>query len=159
MGMRTTRRWTATALAAALGGAAVSPSWADGDEFFAFRSKLFNENGARAEVDIGFVGSVKDEAGARLADAVITVAVNVETENGVQRVTFDSYTDLLGRYRTLDAAGAAADLLGIEVYLLPEDVELIGVEKEGYVQVRRFQRGTSGKETIQEVDFIMRPAK
>lgn len=154
-----TRRWTTRACAAALMVFAASRAWADGDEFFTFRSRLFNENGARAEVDIGFVGSVKDDAGARIADAVITVAVSVETENGVQRVTFDSYTDLLGRYRTLDAAGAAADLLGIEVYLLPEDVELIGVEKEGYVQVRRFLRGTSGKETIQEVDFIMRPAK
>ena len=131
---------------------------ANGDQFFAFRSKLFTDQGARAEVEIGYVGSVKDEAGNRLADAVVTVAVNAHTDDGVQRVTFDAYTDLIGRYRTLDAAGAASDLLGFEVFLLPEDVELLGVEKRGYVQVRKFNRGTSGKPTIQEIDFVMRAA-
>jgi hypothetical protein len=129
---------------------------ADGDQFFEFRSKLFNEKGGRGELKIGFFGSVKDEQGNRLTDAVLTVAVDVPTEQGPLRVTYSAFTNEIGRYRTLDATGAVADLLGAPFDIAPDTVSLLDAEKEGYVQTRRLIRGKAGKHPIMEIDFVMR---
>ncbi len=130
---------------------------ANGDEFFAFKSTTINPDGSRKLAEAGFFGSVKDEAGNYIDDATITVAVTVPSESGEpQRLMYDAYTNVLGRYRTLDPSGAASDLLEMEIKVAPEDVELLGVEKKGYKQLRRIDRSRrSQKKGMVEVDFIV----
>jgi hypothetical protein len=147
----------AAGLALLLWGAA-SAVLADGDDFFTFRSKSFGADGSRNVVKNGFFGAVKDDAGNYLKDAVLTIAVNVRTADGSQRITYNSYTNVVGRYRTLDAASVAADLLQVNADVQPQDVELLGVEKAGYVQLRRLDRSRRGQGGVREIDFVMRRA-
>ncbi len=129
---------------------------ADGDDFFAFSSRTFNPDGSRAIAKNGFFGNVRDDEGNLLRDATLTVSVTVPGEDGPRQVNYNSYTNVLGRYRTLDASGVVSDLLGIEADFKPGDVKLVGVEKKGYVQTRRLNRSRPGQAGVLEVDFIMK---
>ncbi len=143
---------------AGLAAAALVPgiARADGDDFFAYQSRSFNPDGSRALAKNGFYGNVRDEDGNLLRDATLTVSVTIETEEGPRQVNYNSYTNIIGRYRTLDASGVVSDLLGIEADIKPSDVKLIGVEKKGYAQVRRLNRTRPGQTGLLEVDFIMK---
>ena len=129
---------------------------ADGDDFFAFQSRTFNPDGSRNIARNGFFGNVRDDDGNLLRDATLTVAVTIQTEEGPRQVNYNSYTNIIGRYRTLDATNVVSDLLGIEADLKPGDVKLVGVEKKGYTQMRRLNRSRPGTTGVFEVDFIMK---
>jgi hypothetical protein len=126
---------------------------ADGDEFFA---SVLRQAGEGAKT--GFVGNVKDDEGHFLQDAVLTVVVKVPGEGGPTDVTYRSYTNMLGRYRTLDAADVVALVQGTEVELKPEDVMLVGVAKDGYTQIRRLDRSRAGQ-AVREIDFVMKKVR
>ena len=123
---------------------------ADGDEFFASTLRTVG-----SEAKNGFMGNVKDEDGRLLQDAVLTVLVKVPADGGSVDVTYKSFTNVLGRYRTLDAADVVAVIQGTDVELKPGDVKLVGVAKDGYAQVRRLDRSRAGQ-TVREVDFVMK---
>ncbi len=133
---------------------------ADGDEYFIPHSRSLNPDGSRVQDVGGFLGNVRDEAGRPVFDATITVAVTVETDAEPQRVTYTSYTDALGHYRTYGPEQVVADLLQIETTIDPKNVAIVGVEKEGYVEARRFNRGHLGKKAGPiQVDFIVKRAR
>ncbi len=129
----------------------LSAAQADGDEFFASTLRTVGE-GAKN----GFIGSVKDDEGHPLQDAVLTVMVKVPGES--EDVTYRSFTNILGRYRTLDAADVVSVLQGTDVELKPDDVKLVGVAKDGYTQVRRLDRSRTGR-TVREIDFVMKKVR
>ena len=142
--------WLAQAIA--LGLLVTAPgARADGDDFF--RSEVFKADGTRLKHS-GYYGSVKDDRGKHIYDATITVSVTVTTEQGSQQVVFNAYTDLLGRYRTLDVAGVVFDLTAIETEIDPKTVE-VTVAKKGYVTVRRLNRAKPGQAGAIEIDFVM----
>ena len=137
--------------------AASANTRADGDEYFIPHSRSLNPDGSRIQDVGGFMGNVKDETGKPIFDATITIAVNVETEAGPQRVTYTSYTDHLGHYRTYGPQQVVADLLQIETAINPADAQVVGVEKEGYVEARRLNRGRLNRSTGPvQVDFVVR---
>lgn len=139
----------ALALAFACGASAVL---ANGDEFFA---SSLRSVGAGGGARIGFLGSVKDDEGHYLEEAELTVLVTVPTGDGTEDVTYKSFTDVIGRYRTLDASDVVSIVKGIDIELKPTDVKLVGVSKEGYTQVRRFDRSRTGQ-SVREIDFVMK---
>ena len=67
-------------------------------------------------------------------------------------LTYDAYTNILGRYRSLDVGRAVIDL-GFEV-----DPKLISVTvfKQGYTMTRRMNRGSPRlKKGAFEMNFVM----
>ena len=137
----------AAALSFLFAGSAVR---ADGDEFFASTLRTVG-TGAKS----GFVGNVRDDKGHFLQDAIVTVLVKVPSGGGTTDVTYRSFTNMLGRYRTLDPADVVGVIQWDDVELKPGDVTLVGVSKEGYAQVRRLDRSRSGQ-VIREIDFVMK---
>jgi hypothetical protein len=123
---------------------------ADGDEFFA---SVLRQAGGGAKN--GFMGNVKDDEGRLLPDAIVTVLVKAPGEGGPTDVTYKSYTNMLGRYRTLDPVDVVGLIQGVDVELKPEDVTLVGVSKDGYTQVRRLDRSRTGQ-AVREIDFVMK---
>ena len=122
--------------------------YADGDDFFEI-----------IDVPMGhqliFVGTVKDEDGNYLQDALVRwqATGTVGDEGNEHTSTAGTWTSVLGRFRTIDVArivsreGAKLD---------PQRVEFT-VKKSGYEMVRRLIR-TRGRERmgLQEIDFVMR---
>lgn len=152
------RRFLSNAIVAVAAILAPGIALADGDDFFAFQSRTFNPDGSRAVAKNGFFGSVRDDDGNMLRDATLTVAVTIQTEEGARQVNYNSYTNVIGRYRTLDATNVVSDLLGIKADLKPGDIKLVGVEKKGYAMVRRVNRSRPGQTGVVEIDFIMKKA-
>lgn len=112
---------------------------ANGDEFFGAEE-------IPGQTEFVYFGSVKDEKGDYL-DAV-EVTFNI-TE---PPLTYVSYTDVIGRFRTLDAGRAIVDL-GFEVD--PRNFE-ITVARDGYKQVRRMNRSpVRAKKGAFEISFVM----
>lgn len=116
---------------------------ADGDDFFGA------EEIPGQPVYVVF-GSVKDDHGNRLTNAVVTVEVREPV------LIFDTTTNILGRFRTVDV-GRAVTELGYDVD--PVQIE-VSVSAPGYVLMRRL-RGDSPrrKEGAIEIDFVMTRAK
>lgn len=130
-------------------------AWANGDEFFRFDAF----KSGSIENQTVFVGSVKDESGQYISNATITVTVTVPTEQGDKPVSYNAYTDILGRYRSLDATSVVLVLEEIEIAVTPEMVD-VTVEKPGYTMIRRLRRGkASQKKGAIEIDFTMAKAK
>ena len=130
---------------------------ADGDEYFIPHSRSLNPDGSRVQDVGGFLGNVRDEAGKAVFDATITVAVTIRIDGEAQSLTYTSYTDTLGHYRTYGPEQVVADLMQIEAKVDPKDVQIVSVEKEGYTEVRRFNRGYLGsKSGPQQVDFVVK---
>ncbi len=112
---------------------------ANGDEFFGAEE-------IPGQTEFVYFGSVKDENGKYL-DAV-EVTFNI-TE---PPLTYVSYTDILGRFRTLDAGRAIVDL-GFEVDTSNFE---ISVARDGYKQVRKMNRSpVRAKKGAFEVNFVM----
>ena len=130
-------------------------AYADGDDFFAFQ--LGNSVGAKNV----FIGSVKDDRGKVLSGAALTVLVKApsvdEADDTPIDVTFKTFTNFMGRYRTLNADDMVSVISGAAVEVKPEDIKLVGASKEGYTQIRRIDRSRAGQ-PIREIDFIMKKA-
>ena len=130
------------------------PAEANGDAFF--KMDLFDAAMAKNV----FLGSVKDDEGNYVEDAVITVHVQVPEEYGGDALTFNAYTNVIGRYRTLDTAAAVAALLELEIPV--EEIKLdfskveLTAEKKGYAMKRRLRRGRAAQSDGPfEIDFVL----
>ena len=125
------------ALAAAAGVA--ENAFANGDEFFGAEE-------IPGETQFVYFGSVKDEKGKYLDGVEVTLDVLDPP------LTYVAYTDVLGRYRTLDAGRAILDL-GYDVD--PSKLKL-SVSRVGYVQTRRMSRvPTRAVRGAFEINFTM----
>lgn len=112
---------------------------ANGDEFFGAEE-------IPGQTEFVYFGSVKDDKGDYL-DAV-EVTLNIAEPP----LTYVSYTDVLGRFRTLDAGRAIVDL-GFEVDARTFE---ISVARDGYKQVRRMNRSPArAKKGAFEINFVM----
>ncbi len=129
--------------------------YADGDDFFAYQLRAVGDSGTNAGAKNGFLGSVKDDQGNYLRDATLTIQVTAPSDVGPVDVTYKSFTNVIGRYRTLDAGDVVSLLKGFDVVLKPSDVKLVGVTKVGYTQVQRVDRSRAGQ-AIREIDFVMK---
>ncbi len=125
-------------------------TWANGDEFF--RDNAFADD-KPLDTQTIYSGSVRDEDGSYIEDATITVAITVTTPRGERRVTYNAYTNNIGRYRTLDVASVVLVMEEVDIKVDPRAVEL-SVDKPGYRVVRRLDRSRA-KQTagVFEVDF------
>jgi len=125
--------------------------YADGDDFFEIIDVPLDHQ-------LIFVGTVKDKDGNYLQGALVrwhaTGAVGVEGDE--HKSTAGTWTNVLGRFRTVDVARIVARQ-GAE--LNPQRVEFT-VEKSGYEMVRRLVR-TRGRQRmgLQEIDFVMRKSE
>lgn len=131
----------------------VSTVYADGDDFFAFQ--LGNNAGAKNV----FIGGVKDDQGNVLSGVALTVLVKApsvdEADDTPIDVTFKTFTNFMGRYRTLNADDMVSVISGAAVQVKPEDLKLVGATKAGYAQIRRIDRSRAGQ-PIREIDFVMK---
>ena len=122
--------------------------YADGDDFFEIID-------VPNEQQLIFVGTVKDEGGRYVQDALVRwQATGIVGDGGDEHTsTAGTWTNVLGRFRTVDLArvvareGAKLDLERVE----------FTVEKQGYEMVRRMIR-TRGpmRMGLQEIDFVLR---
>ena len=120
-------------------------SWADGDDFFQPSDRPLASQ-------LVFVGVVRDQAGGFIYGALVTWSATSVDEAGEQISSAGTFTNRLGRYRTVDVARVVAiNTLKLD----PGRVEL-AVTKPGYTMVRRLKR-TRGRQLmgLQEVDFMM----
>lgn len=126
------------ALAAAAG--ASGTALANGDEFFGAEE-------IPGETQFVFFGSVKDEQGKYL-DGVEVVLDVLDPP-----LTYIAYTDVIGRFRTLDAGRVMVDL-GYDID--PSKLKL-SVSLPGYVQTRRLSRvPTRAVKGAFEINFVMK---
>jgi hypothetical protein len=140
--MKTFSRRTALFGGAALCAVAVSgrAALANGDVFFEAEE-------IPGQTEFVYFGSVKDDDGNYLEGAIVTTVVKEP------QLTYDAYTNVLGRYRTLDVGRAVVDL-GFEIDPKIFDVT---VTLPGYTQVRRFNRGRAGQNKgAVELNFVMK---
>lgn len=124
---------------------------ADGDDFFEIID-------VPLENQLIFVGTVKDEDGNYLRDALVRWRATgpVGDAGDEHTSTAGTWTNVLGRFRTVDVARIVARE-GAE--LNPERVEF-SVEKPGYVMVRRLVRNRGRQSMgLQEIDFVMRKSE
>ena len=130
---------------------AVRRAAADGDDFF----NADTTNGIPLDQQLRYVGSVKDDAGVRVADAVITITIHVPPEYGGQQLKFESYTNMIGRYRSLNLPSVMFSMLGLELDVEPSQVE-IAAGKKGYATLRTLRRSkTSQRRGAIETDFVL----
>lgn len=118
---------------------------ANGDDFFA-------GGAVPLASQLIFAGTVKDAAGNRLKDAKVTWTATYFDEGREQQTFAATYTDLMGRYRSVDVARAMA----IYGYTLdPKRVELT-VSKPGYITSSRLKRTRHDQHMgLIEVNFLM----
>lgn len=129
---------------------------ANGDEFF--RDNAFSDD-KPLEEQVIFSGRVRDEAGGYIEDATITLAITVQTPRGERRISYNAYTNNIGRFRALDVATVVLVMEEIEVDVDPKAVE-ITVEKEGYRLSRRLSRSKARQTRgVFEIDFWMTRAE
>ena len=112
---------------------------ADGDDFFGAQEIPGNP------IYVMF-GSVKDDRGNYLSNARVTVEVAEPT------LIYDTTTNIIGRFRTVDVGRAITEL---GYYVDPTQIE-ISVSAPGYVPMRRFKRDSLRRtQRIIEIDFVM----
>ncbi len=121
--------------------------YADGDDFFEIIDVPMDDQ-------LIYVGTVKDEEGNHLQGALVrwqaTGTVGVEEDEHTS--TAGTWTNVLGRFRTVDVARIVARE---GARLDPQRVEFT-VEKSGYEMVRRLIRTRGRKRMgLQEIDFVM----
>ena len=129
------------------------PVYADGDDFFAFQL------GVNEATRNGYIGTVKDDKGNFLSGAMLTFVVKApsvdEADDSPIDVTFKSFTNFMGRYRTLNVDDMVSVINGAQIALKPDDIKLVGVSKQGYRQIQRFDRSRTGQ-PMREIDFVMK---
>ena len=122
--------------------------YANGDDFFELIDVPMDDQ-------LIFVGTVKDEDDNYLQDALVRwqATGRVGVDGGEHISTAGTWTNELGRFRTVDVARIVAKE-GAE--LDTERVKLT-VEKPGYEVVRRLSRNRGRQRMgLQEIDFVMR---
>ena len=127
---------------------------ANGDDFFN------NPLDAKIPLDqqIVFVGTAKDPAGNYLDNVSINISVNVPPGYSLEPITFNAYTNVIGRYRTLDVLSVVSSMIGADLDLPAKSVE-ISAKKPGYVMSRRMNRSrTSQNRGLFEVNFVLEKA-
>jgi UDP-3-O-[3-hydroxymyristoyl] glucosamine N-acyltransferase len=127
---------------------------ANGDDFF--------NNPLDAQVPINeqmvFIGNVRDDKGNVIENAAINLKVAIPPGFSLEPVTFSAYSNVIGRYRTLDVLSVVASMIGADVDLAPQAVELT-VKKAGYVMSRRMSRArASQRRGLFEVNFVLEKA-
>jgi len=120
--------------------ASLAPNaFANGDEFFGAEE-------IPGHTEFVYFGSVKDEAGNYLDAVEVTLHV------AEPPLTYVAYTDIIGRFRTLDVGRAIVDL-GYEVDTRNFQVH---VARDGYKQVRMMNRAPlRAKKGAFEINFVM----
>ena len=116
-------------------------AFADGDDFFGALE-------IPGDPEFVYFGSVKDSQGNVLE------GVEVMLEVSEPLLAWVSFTNFMGRYRTVDAGRAVVDL-GYEV-----DVSklTVTVALDGYTMVRRINRAPArAKKGAYELNFVMAP--
>jgi hypothetical protein len=127
-------------------------AFANGDNYFRFN--VFADKPLDQQVI--FAGTVKDEDGRRIKDARLTIGIVIPVEVGEKLVTYNAYTNDLGRYRSLDVASVVLALEELEVSVDASKVTL-RIDKTGHEEVRRISRARGGqKNGIFEVDFTLK---
>lgn len=128
---------------------------ADGDEFYKFNA-LENKDLAAQVI---FAGIVKDADGRHLNDVKITFSIEVATNYGPKVVSYNAYTNVAGRYRSLDVASVVATLEEVAITVDPAKVE-ISATKKGYALTRKFNRSPSRqKNGVFEIDLEMKKSE
>jgi hypothetical protein len=127
-------------IGAAVAAAAVTPkAFANGDVFFEAEE-------IPGKTEFVYFGAVRDEEGNYLDGATVTIDVSEP------HLTYDAYTNILGRYRTLDVGRAIVDL-GFEVD--PSKVTVTAY-KQGFKMTRRMDRRPGrAKKGAYEMNFVM----
>lgn len=116
-----------------------SPAWSNGDLFF----EAMEIPGDPVYV---VFGNVKDAQGGYIEGATITIKV------AEPKLSYTTYTGILGRFRTLDI-GRAIEGLGYEV--APSQIE-VTVDFSGDYVVRRLDRGRRDqREGAIEMNFVL----
>ncbi len=93
-----------------------------------------------------YFGSVKDQRGNYIEGAMVVAEVSEP------HLTYDVYTNVLGRYRSPDVGRAVADL-GFKVD--PAKITMMAY-KPGYTMLRRLNRGSPrAKKGAFELNFVM----
>jgi hypothetical protein len=112
---------------------------ANGDSFFGAEE-------IPGQTEFVYFGSVKDTDGNYLEGVEVTLDV------ADPPLTYVAYTDVIGRFRTLDAGRAVVDL-GYEV---DTSKFSLYVARDGYKQVRKLDRTPRrAKKGAYEVNFVM----
>ena len=128
-------------------------AFANGDAFFRF--DVYNQTDTPLEEQTIYAGNVKDVDGNYIEDVTITVGITVPTLRGDRRVTYNAYSNIVGRYRSSDVASVILAMEDIEHDVNPRDVE-VSVSKEGYKVVRRLDRSRySQRRGVFEIDFLL----
>ncbi len=126
-------------------------AYADGDDFFEIIDVPLDNQ-------LIFVGTVKDEDGNYLQDALVRWRATgpVSAEGDEHTSTAGTWTNILGRFRTVDVARIVARE---GAQLDSERVEFT-VEKSGYEMVRQLIRNRGRQPMgLQEIDFVMRKSE
>jgi len=121
-----------------------SRTFANGDAFF-------DDNGMPLEEDLVYFGSVKDEKGGYVQDAIVRANITFTLESGPRQLSYDVKTNVIGRYRTINLGRT---FIGFGVEADPNLITL-SVRKEGYSEVRKLNRSKYGQTQSIEVDFVM----
>ena len=118
---------------------------ANGDDFF-------QRSDAPLSSQLIFVGTVKDDEGNRIDGVLVTWRATFFDDNEEQSTFAGTYTDLMGRFRTVDLVRTFA----MNGYPLdPARVE-VTVSKPGYTMTRRLKRARHDQHMgLIEVNFEM----
>jgi hypothetical protein len=127
-------------------GAAFAGLAAAGRKAFANGDVFFEAEEIPGKTEFVYFGSVKDEDGNFLDNVTVTIDVSDP------HLTYDAYTTILGRYRTLDVGRAVIDL-GYE--LDPKKVT-VNAFKRGYTVTRKMDRRPArAVKGAFEMNFVM----
>jgi hypothetical protein len=128
-------------LACAATAAAAAPiAMANGDLFFAEAVEI------PGKTEFVYFGAVKSADGGYLADVIVSI------EASDPRLSYEAYTNVIGRYRSPDIGRAIVDL-GYEVDASKIQVTVF---KKGYRTIRRMYRGKARQNKgAVEMDFTM----
>jgi hypothetical protein len=128
-------------------GAAFAAVVAAGRTALANGDVFFEAEEIPGKTEFVYFGSVKDEDGNFLDNVTVTIDVSDP------HLTYDAYTTVLGRYRTLDVGRAVIDL-GYE--LDPKKVTVTAF-KRGYTVTRKMDRRPArASKGAFEMNFIMK---
>lgn len=122
------------------------PAGANGDDFFLKTAKP-------AGSQLIFVGTVRDDEGNRLPGALVTWETVLVEEDREEPTSAGTYTDIIGRFRTMDVANVIAKY-GFD--LDPNRVTLTAA-KPGYTMVRSLRRTRQNQRMgLVEIDFVLK---
>ncbi|MBM3514026.1 MAG: hypothetical protein FJX59_09950 [Alphaproteobacteria bacterium] len=124
---------------------------ANGDEFYRFNAL----DGKDLASQVIFAGIIKDADGRHLNDVKVTFSIEVASNYGPKTVSYNAYTNVAGRYRSLDVASVVATLEEVAITVDPAQVQITATKK-GFTLARKFNRSPARQKTgVIEVDIEM----